>query len=397
MNRLKVSFPVILKFFMLGTFSIGMTEFVITGLLSQLAADFNVSIAKAGLLLSVYALGVALSGPFISLLMLKASLRTSLSALMAVFAVSNLIAALSPNFTVLLLARLISATIHAPFFGITLVAAYQMSAPDRRTRSMASINGGLTLAILLGVPFGSYLGDLLNWRLVFLLVSILGAVVMIALWFVTPDHKQHQQPDIKRELRIFSNKNILLISMVILLGHSGVFMIYTFIEPLIREFTGFSVRMIIIALFICGCGAVTGNYLSGRVQPSMLTKYLALFFTALTLLFTTAFVFLPHSYVTAFMFCFLFGTGVFGAVPLLNAKFVLSGQEAPAMAGTLASSVFNLANSIGAGLGAFLLDTGAGFDGLIWVAACLTALGLASTVLTYYKEDKQLFEETKSA
>ncbi|MDP4098129.1 MFS transporter [Paenibacillus sp. P96] len=397
MKRLKVSLPVILMFFMLGTFCIGMTEFVITGLLSQLSADFNVSIAKAGLLLSVYALGVALLGPLISLLMLKASLRTSLSALMAVFVISNLIAALSPNFTVLLLARLISATIHAPFFGITLVAAYQMSTPDKRTRSMASINGGLTLAILVGVPFGSYLGDILNWRLVFLLVSIIGAIVLIALWLVTPDHQQHHQPDIKRELRIFSNKNILLICMVILLGHSGVFMVYTFIEPLIREFTGFSVRMIIIALFICGCGAVTGNYLSGRVQPSMLTKHLALFFAALTLLFTTASVFIPLSYVTTFMFCFLFGTGVFGAVPLLNAKFVLAGKEAPALAGTLASSVFNLANASGAALGAFLLDTGAGFGGLTWVAACLTTLGLASTVLTYHKEDKPSFEEVKSA
>lgn len=396
MKRLKVSFRVILMFFMLGTFSIGMTEFVITGLLSQLSADLHVSIAKAGLLLSVYALGVALLGPVISLLMLKASLRISLSVLMAVFVISNLIAALAPNFTVLLLARLISATIHAPFFGITLVAAYQMSLPDQRTRSMASINGGLTLAILLGVPFGSYMGDMLHWRLVFLLVSIIGAIVLIALWLVTPDHQQHHQPDIKSELRIFRNKNILLICMVILLGHSGVFMVYTFIEPLIREFTGFSIRMLIISLFICGCGAVTGNYLSGRVQPSMLTKKLALFFAALTLLFTTASIFIPLSYVTTFMFCFLFGTGVFGAVPLLNAKFVLAGKEAPALAGTLASSVFNLANASGAALGAFLLDKGAGFDDLIWVAACLTTMGLASTVVTHHKEDKHLFEEVKS-
>ncbi|MFE7083916.1 MFS transporter [Priestia megaterium] len=396
MKRFKPSLPIILMFFMMGTFSIGMTEFVVTGLLSQLSADLNVSIPKAGLLLSAYAIGVALFGPLISLLMLKVSIRNSLSMLMAVFVVSNLVVALSPNFTVLLLVRLISATIHAPFFGITLVAAYQMSTPDRRTRSMASINGGLTLAILLGVPFGSYLGGMLNWRLVFLLVSIIGAVVLVGLWVFTPDYQQPHHSEIKRELRIFSNKNILLICMVILVGHSGVFMVYSFIEPLIRGFTGFSVKEITIALFICGCGAVTGNYLSGRVQPSMLTKHLAFFFMTLTLLLTTSSVLIRFSYGTAFIFCFLFGIGMFGAVPLLNAKFVLVGKEAPTLAGTLASSVFNLANAIGAAIGAFVLDRGAGLGSLTWIAACLTTMGLASTVLTYYKEDKHLFEEVES-
>jgi DHA1 family inner membrane transport protein len=261
---------------------------------------------------------------------------------------------------------------------------------------MASINGGLTLAILLGVPFGSYLGGILNWRSVFLLVSIIGAVALLGLRLVTPDLKQHQ-PDVRRELRIFRNKNILLVCMVILIGHSGVFMLYTFIEPLIHEFTGFSVTGITIALFICGCGAVTGNYLSGRVQPSMLTKHLALFFAALTILFATASVFIPLSSATVFMFSFLFGAGVFGAVPLLNAKFVIAGKEAPALAGTLASSVFNLANAIGATFGAFLLDIGAGFERLTWIAACLTCFGLALTIVTYRKEDKRLFEEAESA
>ncbi|MFB5761331.1 MFS transporter [Paenibacillus medicaginis] len=170
-------------------------------------------------------------------------MRSSLCWLMAVFVISNLVAALSPNFTVLLLARLISATMHAPFFCITLVAAYQISTPGRRQRAMASINGGLTLAILLGVPFGSYLGGILHWRLVFLLVAFIGAVVLLGLWLVASDHNQHQ-PDVRRELRIIRNKNILLICMVILTGHSGVFVVYTFIEPLIREFTGFGVKEI---------------------------------------------------------------------------------------------------------------------------------------------------------
>ncbi|MFM9278521.1 MFS transporter [Paenibacillus jiagnxiensis] len=136
MKRLPVSVPNILVVFMLGTFAIGMTEFVITGLMSQLSADLDVSISQAGLLLSIYAISVALFGPLISLLTNRFSIRTSLSWLMAVFVISNLVASLSPNFTVLLLARLISAAMHAPFFGITLVAAYQLSAPDRRQRAI---------------------------------------------------------------------------------------------------------------------------------------------------------------------------------------------------------------------------------------------------------------------
>lgn len=376
---------------MLSTFAIGMTEYVVTGLLTQFSNDLDVPISTTGLLLSVYALGVAVFGPILRMITIKFSTKRLLIVFMGIFVVSNIIAATAPNFEMLLVSRLLSATMHAPFFGLSMAVAVNISTPEKRTAAIAAVQGGLTIAIMLGVPFGSYLGGIFDWRYVFWFIAILGAIAFIGIILTTPNHKPIDTPNLKKELGMFKNKSVLLVIAIIVFGFSGVFTAYTFKEPMLREFAGFEVTAITAALFCFGLGAVIGNFASGRVLPRLLTERLmgALIMLAVVLV---SFTYLLQFSITAFVICFLFGVGTFGTTPLLNSKIIIAAREAPSLSGTVAASVFNLANAIGAFLGTQVLEATGSYTTVTFVAASLIVLGLLITFVTHKVEDKALYE-----
>ncbi|MGV3033062.1 MFS transporter, partial [Staphylococcus chromogenes] len=161
---MKPSSKMTIFFFMLGTFAIGMSEYVVIGLLSQIASDMRVPISTAGLLVSVYALSVAFIGPILRIFTLHYRARVLLPIFVCIFILSNILGMLAPNFYVLLLSRLLSAAMHAPFFGVSMSVATQIVPPSKRTQAIALVQTGLTIAIMIGVPFGAFLGDLANWR-----------------------------------------------------------------------------------------------------------------------------------------------------------------------------------------------------------------------------------------
>ncbi|MEY8752629.1 MFS transporter [Alkalicoccobacillus gibsonii] len=391
MNRLQASRRTVLIIFMLSTFAIGMTEYVVTGLLTQFSNDLDVPISTTGLLLSVYALGVAVFGPILRMITIKFSTKRLLIVFMGIFVVSNIIAATAPNFEMLLVSRLLSATMHAPFFGLSMAVAVNISTPEKRTAAIAAVQGGLTIAIMLGVPFGSYLGGIFDWRYVFWFIAILGAIAFIGIILTTPNHKPIDTPNLKKELGMFKNKSVLLVIAIIVFGFSGVFTAYTFKEPMLREFAGFEVTAITAALFCFGLGAVIGNFASGRVLPRLLTERLmgALIMLAIVLV---SFTYLLQFSITAFVICFLFGVGTFGTTPLLNSKIIIAAREAPSLSGTVAASVFNLANAIGAFLGTQVLEATGSYTTVTFVAASLIVLGLLITFVTHKVEDKALYE-----
>ncbi|MEN0645184.1 MFS transporter [Alkalicoccobacillus gibsonii] len=391
MNRLQASRRTVLIIFMLSTFAIGMTEYVVTGLLTQFSNDLDVPISTTGLLLSVYALGVAVFGPILRMITIKFSTKRLLIVFMGIFVVSNIIAATAPNFEMLLVSRLLSATMHAPFFGLSMAVAVNISTPEKRTAAIAAVQGGLTIAIMLGVPFGSYLGGIFDWRYVFWFIAILGAIAFIGIILTTPNHKPIDTPNLKKELGMFKNKSVLLVIAIIVFGFSGVFTAYTFKEPMLREFAGFEVTAITAALFCFGLGAVIGNFASGRVLPRLLTERLmgALIMLAVVLV---SFTYLLQFSITAFVICFLFGVGTFGTTPLLNSKIIIAAREAPSLSGTVAASVFNLANAIGAFLGTQVLEATGSYTTVTFVAASLIVLGLVITFVTHKVEDKALYE-----
>ncbi|GAB2547644.1 MFS transporter [Gracilibacillus alcaliphilus] len=381
----------VLLVFMLGTFAVGMTEYVVTGLLTQFANDLGVAVSTTGLLLSVYAISVAICGPILRIVTLKYSPRPLLVGLMALFVISNIIAATAPTFEILLVSRLFSAMMHAPYFGLCMAIAVNISAPHKRTSAIAAVQGGLTIAIMLGVPFGSFLGGMLDWRLVFWFMAAIGLLTLIGLAIVTPTEKLAKAPQLKQELKMFKNKNVFMMIIVIIFGFSGVFTAYTFKEPMLREFAEFGVAGVTGALFCFGLGAVAGNFVSGKISEHRLTESLmvALGFLAIVLILFT---FAIQITLLAFLFSFLFGVGTFGTSPLLNAKIILAAKEAPLLSGTIAASVFNLSNFIGAALGSLLLEKGFSFVAITMIAGVIIAFGLALTVLTHYIEDKSVYQ-----
>ncbi|MBT2598971.1 MULTISPECIES: MFS transporter [Oceanobacillus] len=387
---MKFSRNTILAIFMIGTFAIGMTEYVVTGLLTQFATDLDVPVSTTGLLLSVYAISVAVFGPILRMVTVKYSPKPLLIGLISIFIISNIVAALAPNFEVLLLSRLLSATMHAPFFGLTMSLAVEISKPEKRTSAIAAVQGGLTIAVMLGVPFGSFVGGFFDWRLVFWIIALLGAITLIGLLLVTPNIRPAEQPKLRKELTVLKNKNVLMIIAVIVFGFSGVFTAYTFKEPMLREIAGFGVTGVTIGLFLFGLGAVIGNFVSGRIHPSKLTERLIVTLAILgAVLFL--FTFLLSVPFLAYVACFLFGAGTFGTTPILNSKIILAATEAPALSGTIAASVFNLANSIGATLGSLLLNSGFSFSQITFVAAGMILFGMLLMIITHKIEDKSLF------
>ncbi|WP_163581445.1 MFS transporter [Gracilibacillus saliphilus] len=392
MNPSKKSW--VLTFFMISTFAVGMTEYVVTGLLTQFARDLDVAVSTTGLLLSVYAISVAIFGPILRMLTIKISPRPLLLALMVVFIISNVMAALAPNFEILLLSRLCSAAMHAPFFGIAMSVAISISPPGKGPQAIALVQGGLTIAVMLGVPFGSFLGGMFHWRYVFWFIVIMGIIALIGMLFTTPNVKSDVPPILKNELKVVKNKSVMLVVAIIVFGFSGVFTAYTFQEPMLRDIAGFDVTRITIALLFFGVGAVIGNFVSGRVSPEQLTNRLiqALLVLAVVLaLFTFLIPYAPFAFVMAF----LFGIGTFGTTPLLNSKIILGAKEAPALSGTIAAAVFNLANSLGATFGTLLLSSGISYRGITLTASGMIFFGLVLALLTNRREDKSLYQVEK--
>lgn len=375
--------------FMLGTFTVGMAEYVVTGLLTQISDDMHVSISSAGLLVSVYAISVAVIGPFMRIFTMKVHAHRLLPVLVAIFIVSNLVGMLAPNFNVLLLSRLMSAAMHAPFFGVCMSVAAAVAPPAKKPQAIALVQAGLTIAVMIGVPFGSFLGGLANWRVVFGIMIILAVITMLGMMKFTLHVSLSAEANISKELTVFKNPHILIVISIIVFGYSGVFTTYTFMEPMIHEYAPFKIIGLTVCLFLFGLGGVIGNLVTGSVPEHALTKYL---FYTFFLLFITIILFVTfvHYAVLALLICFLFGFGTFGTTPLLNSKIILSAHEAPLLASTLAASIFNVANFIGAILGSILLSIGLPYMTITFISGGIIILGIILNTVNNVYEKKHI-------
>lgn len=375
--------------FMLGTFTVGMAEYVVTGLLTQISDDMHVSISSAGLLVSVYAISVAVIGPFMRIFTMKVHAHRLLPVLVAIFIVSNLVGMLAPNFNVLLLSRLMSAAMHAPFFGVCMSVAAAVAPPAKKPQAIALVQAGLTIAVMIGVPFGSFLGGLANWRVVFGIMIILTVITMLGMMKFTPHVSLSAEANISKELTVFKNPHILIVISIIVFGYSGVFTTYTFMEPMIHDYAPFKIIGLTVCLFLFGLGGVIGNLVTGSVPEHALTKYL---FYTFFLLFITIILFVTfvHYAVLALLICFLFGFGTFGTTPLLNSKIILSAHEAPLLASTLAASIFNVANFIGAILGSILLSIGLPYMTITFISGGIIILGIILNTVNNVYEKKHI-------
>lgn len=373
--------PVALYALTVGAFGIGTTEFVIMGLLLQVAADLQVGLAAAGLLISGYALGVFVGAPVLTVATGRMPRKAVLVALMLIFTLGNIVCAIAPNYTVLMIARVITSLAHGTFFGVGAVVATGLVPEDRKASAISIMFTGLTVATLLGVPAGAWLGLHFDWRSTFWAVALVGVIATVVIATLVPRDRSAPEPvALRREVRAVLHPQVLLGLLMTVLGFAGVFTVYTFIQPILTTISGFGEAAVSPILLVFGGGMILGNLVGGRFADKRLAAALIGTLVALAAVLG-AMTFALRDPVAAVAFVGLLGVAAFATVSPLQ-LWVL--QKTDAAGQNLASSLnigaFNLGNALGAWLGGAVIEHGPGLGAVTWVAALVTLSGLALAV-----------------
>lgn len=367
--------PIALWALAVGAFGIGTTEFVIMGLLPQVGADLDVSLSSAGLLVTGYALGVTLGAPPVSIITSGLPRKTLLLSLMVIFTVGNLACALAPNYAALMAARVLTSLAHGAFFGVGSVVATSLVRPDKQASAIALMFTGLTLANVLGVPFGTWLGQAWGWRATFWAVTAVGLAALAAIAAWVPASRGQHQGNLRGELRALVRPQVLLGFATTVLGFGGVFTAFTYIAPLLTELSGFPSSAVSPILLLFGAGLVIGNTYGSKLADRrlMLTLVgsLALLATVLAL-----FAFTVHIKVAAVVTVAVLGAAAFATVPPLQMRVLEQASGAPNLASAFNIAAFNLGNAAGAWLGGITIDHGPGLGATPLAAAAVTVGGL---------------------
>lgn len=373
--------PIALLALSAGAFAIGTTEFVIMGLLLQVSADLHVSIAAAGLLISGYAIGVAVGAPLLTIATRSMPRKAVLLALMVIFTLGNLACALAPGYGWLMVARVVTALAHGTFFGVGAVVATGLVPPQRRASAISIMFTGLTLATLLGVPAGAWLGLQFGWRATFWVITLIGAAAFAVIAFFVPASRQDDAANaepapLRDELSAVLRPQVLRGLAMTVLGYAGVFTVFTYIQPLLTRITGVPDSAVSPILLVFGGGMAVGNLLGGRLadrgtMPAALGTLAALAAVLGAMQFAIGTPWL------AVVFVALLGLAAFATVAPMQMRVL---EQASGAGQNLASSLniaaFNLGNAIGAWVGGVTVEHGPGLQSLGWVAALITLVGL---------------------
>jgi DHA1 family inner membrane transport protein len=360
-----------------GAFGIGVTEFVIMGLLLQVGADLHVSISSAGLLISGYALGVVVGAPILTILTSGWPRKRVLIGLMVIFTLGNAGCALAPDYGLLMAARVLTAFAHGTFFGVGSVVATELVAPNRRASAIAIMFTGLTVANILGVPFGTWLGQSYGWRAAFWAVTLVGLVALAVIAAAIPRDTAAPEPSHWRtELKAMAQRPVLLGLLTTVLGFAGLFTVFTYIAPILTEMTGFREAAVSPILLVFGGGLVAGNLVGGRLADKFLGPTIMLSLLVLAAVLGLM-AFAVHNKTAMVLFAGLLGAAAFATVPPLQIWVVSQAKGAgQSLASSLNIAAFNLGNAIGAWLGGFVIDHGFGLAALPFVAALVPVSAL---------------------
>ncbi|MGF1343748.1 MFS transporter [Streptomyces flavovirens] len=367
--------PLALLALAIGAFGIGTTEFVIMGLLPDVAADFQVSIPTAGFLVTGYALGVVLGAPLMTVLGTRTTRKRMLMLLMGLFVVGNVVSALAPVFGVMLAGRVIASLAHGAFFGIGSVVAAGLVAPEKKAGAIAMMFTGLTVANVVGVPLGTFIGQSIGWRTTFFVVAGLGVIGLLGVAKLVPEQPKPKDVRIRPELAAFRNVQVLLAMAMTVLGFGGVFAAITYITPMMTEVAGYAPASVTWLLVLFGIGMVAGNLLGGRFADRHLMPMLYVSLGALSLILAL-FTLTAHNKIAAAVTVVLIGALGFATVPPLQKRVLDHAAGAPTLASAVNIGAFNLGNALSAWLGGMVIAAGFGYTAPNWVGAVLAAAAL---------------------
>lgn len=374
--------PIALFALAIASFGIGTTEFVIMGLLPEVAADLGVSIPSAGLLITGYALGVVVGGPIIVVATARLPRKLTLIGLAAMFVVGNLFCAIAPNYALLMAARVFTAFGHGAFFGISAVVAGTLVPRNQRAQAMALVFAGLTLANILGVPGGTALGQIAGWRSTFWAVVAIGLVSVAAIvaW-VPSDRGAAAPPSLVREFAVFKRLQVWLAMAISVLAAGATFACFTYIAPILQQVTGMAPHQVTWVLLLFGVGITIGNLIGGRLADWKLMPTIIAALSALILVLAQ-FSWTSHSFIGACVSVFAWGCVMFILIAPLQMRVIECAGDAPNLASTLNQGAFNIGNAGGAWIGGAAITLGASYDILPFVGAGMAALALAVALLS---------------
>ncbi|MFD9006912.1 MFS transporter [Streptomyces sp. NPDC059582] len=375
--------PLALLALAVGAFGIGTTEFVMMGLLPEVADDLNISIPGAGHLVSAYALGVVIGAPLLAAATARLSRRTVLIGLMALFVAGNALSAFAPDYHYLLAARFLSGLPHGAFFGVGAVVATNMVAPERKARSVSLMFLGLTVANIAGVPVATLMGQHLGWRATFLGVSAIGLAAIVSLALLIPhDHAHAPATGLRGELAALRSLPVWLALGTTVAGFGALFSAYSYITPMLTDAAGYADSSVTLLLALFGVGATVGNLLGGRLADHAMRRTLFGGLAALVVVLAV-FPLLMRTQWSAGLAVILLGVAAFVTGSPLQLMVMEKATAAPSLASSANQAAFNLANAGGAWIGGLALAAGFGVTSPALAGAGLAVLGLGVAAAAY--------------
>jgi DHA1 family inner membrane transport protein len=364
----------------IGAFAIGTTEFVVMGMLPEIAEGLGVSVSAVGILISAYAVGVVLGAPTLTAIGLRFTPRQTLVALMVVFVVGNTLSALAPSYGLLVAARVLTALAHGSFFGVGAVAARRLVPPDRSARAISLMITGLTLANVIGVPLGTFVAQQASWRIVLGAIAVIGLITIAGLLAWMPGDAG-EPTDLRGELRAFRRGQVWLVLGLTMIGFSALFSVYSYVSPILTDLGGIPTEWVTPVLALFGIGSTVGTLVGGRLGDRYGFSFVVVGLVAMTVVLV-AFAFLARTPVLAVTLLVLFGTLSFALGPVVqNAVIDAAAVPGGSLVSAANQAAFNIANAIGAALGALVISQGLGYTAPMWVGAVLALAGAVLALL----------------
>ncbi|MFJ4028465.1 MFS transporter [Paenarthrobacter sp. NPDC089989] len=359
----------------LGGFGIGLTEFVIMGLLPEVAADFRVSEASAGWFISGYALSVTVGALLVTAAVTRLPRKPVLMGLLVLFIVGNFLSAVSETYSAMLVGRIIAALCHGAFFGIGSVVAASLVPAQKKAGAIAIMFTGLTAANVLGVPFGTLLGQNFGWRSTFWAITVIGVVALAGIALMVPKASSEAAKSLRTEIGAFRSGQVWLSIVVTILGFGGMFGAFTYIAFTLTEVSGFAASSVPWLLVLFGAGLFVGNFLGGKAADKALDASLMVILGGLVLVLVFFALTASSSIATLVSLALMGGFG-FATVPGLQMRVMHFATSAPTLASGANIGAFNLGNALGAWLGGMTISAGLGYTSPIWAGAGITVAAL---------------------
>jgi len=381
---------------MLGGLGIGTTEFVMMGLLPDIASNLNISIPEAGHLISAYALGVVIGAPLLVILANGYPPKKILIALMVMFTLFNALSGLAPDYISLFAIRLLAGLPHGAFFGVGAVVASRLAEKGKEAQAVSVMFAGLTIANIIGVPVGTYLGHHLSWRYTFILIGLIGLVTLLCLQLWMPKLENKNPSNIKEQLTFFKRRDAWLIMITNAIGTGGLFCWISYISPLLTDVSKFSVEQVPYILSLAGLGMLAGNIIGGRLadrfSPSK-ASFTLLIIMAISLVLVSLF---SWSKGASLVLTFTTGALSFALAAPIQMLMIQTAKGAEMIAAAVAQACFNIGNALGAYLGGLPLVAGYSYTSPEWVGMLMALTGASSMAMfIYLHSEKKIAEENE--